>query len=265
MTNLVVVIDSGVGGISVLHEIFKQKLNIDLLYIADNLYLPYGNKSEQFIKNRCAKLITFAANKNACAIVIACNTATAYGAEYVRSLYPHIPILGTEPAIKPAVNLSNNGNIGLLATAATAKSMRLTNLVTRYAPNSRVIIQACPGLAEQIERGELASIKTKLLLQKYVNPLLDNECDVIILGCTHYPFIKPLLKQIIPPHIKVIDSGYAIAKYLYDTLNKRFTNLTTTDNTQTVTFMNTSPLNNLTHVLPIFWLHEFNHASLLNL
>jgi len=219
MSKVVAVFDSGVGGISVLREIAHLMPHLQLLYIADSRYMPYGDKSAAFIQERCAKLATFAIENKASAIVIACNTATACAASYLRQIYPQLPILGVEPALKPAAFATKSGVIGVLATLRTLQSARFKELTKLYAQNVKVITCACYGLAEQIEKGELKSTKTYAMLKQYVEPLLAQNADVLVLGCTHYPFLKPILAQLVPANVQIIDTGAACAKYLQQVLS----------------------------------------------
>jgi len=262
MSKVVAVLDSGVGGISVLHEIANVLSNYKLIYIADSRYMPYGDKSSTFIKERCVKLVSFALKNKAEAIVIACNTATACALSYLRDLYPQIPIVGVEPALKPAVCASKKGIIGVLATERTLQSSRFIGLVKRYAQNTKVLTCACYGLAEQIENGELYNSKTYNLLSNYVNPLLNEGCDVLVLGCTHYPFLKPLLSELIPPNIKIIDTGKACAKHLIAVLNNNLNKSSQNNNNLLFTeFFTSLDAIKLEQILPNLWNLPFNSCS----
>jgi glutamate racemase len=206
------VFDSGVGGLSVLREIRALLPNESLLYVADSGHVPYGEKSPEFIRERCRVLADFLLAQGAKALVVACNTATVAGVAQLRELYPQVPVVGMEPAVKPAAAATRSGVVGVLATTGTLKSAKFAALLDRFAHDVRVITQPCPGLVECIEAGDLTSAATRELLQGFVAPLLEQGCDTLILGCTHYPFIKPLLSSLVPPSIQLIDTGAAVAR-----------------------------------------------------
>ncbi|MDO9150457.1 MAG: glutamate racemase [Methylotenera sp.] len=209
----IAVFDSGVGGISVLQHIHALLPNEQLLYVADSLHAPYGNKSPQEIQSRCINITDFLISKNAKAIVVACNTATAAAIDMMREKYT-LPIIGMEPAVKPAAEASRNGIIGVLATTGTLKSAQFAGLLESYGRNVKVVTQACVGLVECVERGELQAENTLRLVKKYCQPLLDEGADTIVLGCTHYPFLRPLIERVVGEHITLIDTGAAVAKQL---------------------------------------------------
>jgi glutamate racemase len=207
------VFDSGVGGISVLQHIHALLPHEQLLYVADSKYAPYGNKTPQQIQSRCFEITDFLIEKGAKAIVVACNTATAAAIDEMRAKY-RLPIFGMEPAVKPAAEASKNGIIGVLATVGTLKSAQFAGLLESYGRNVEVATQGCVGLVECIERGELSSEHTIKLLKQYCKPLLDEGADTIVLGCTHYPFLKTQIQKIVGDGVTLIDTGAAVAKHL---------------------------------------------------
>jgi len=211
------VFDSGVGGISVLQHIHALLPHEQLLYLADSKYAPYGSKTPGEIQSRCFELADFLIAQGAKAIVVACNTATAAAIDLMRAKYT-LPIIGMEPAVKPAAAASKNGVIGVLATVGTLKSAQFAGLLESYGRNVNVVTQGCIGLVECIERGELDSGTTRGLLEQYCKPLLDEGADTIVLGCTHYPFVKPLIRQIVGDGVVLIDTGAAVAKHLQQRL-----------------------------------------------
>lgn len=215
------VFDSGVGGLSVLGEIRRLLPNESLLYVADCGHIPYGEKTPEFIRQRCAIIANFLHHQGAKALVVACNTATVAGVADLRRDYPHWPIVGMEPAVKPAAAATRSGIVGVLATTGTLQSAKFAALLDRFATDVQVITQPCPGLVELIEAGDLQSPALRQLLQGYVEPLLAAGCDTLILGCTHYPFLKPLLKHMVPAHISLIDTGAAVARQLQRLLAER--------------------------------------------
>jgi len=209
----VAVFDSGVGGISVLQHIHALLPHEQLLYVADSKYAPYGNKTPEEIRARCFEIADFLIAKDAKALVVACNTATAAAIDAMRAKYT-LPIFGMEPAVKPAAEASKNGIIGVLATTGTLKSAQFAGLLESYGRNVKVVTQACVGLVECIERGDLKGENTLKLLEQYCQPLLDEGADTIVLGCTHYPFVRPLIEQVVGKDIVLIDTGAAVAKHL---------------------------------------------------
>ena len=217
--------DSGVGGISVLKHIHALLPHEDLIYLADSKYAPYGNKTAQEITQRCLILCDDLLQKKVKAIVVACNTATAAAIDTLRDTFD-IPIIGMEPAVKPAAEASKNGIIGVLATVGTLKSAQFAGLLEAYGRDVKVITQACVGLVECIERGELDSAETKALIRLYTAPLLAEGADTIVLGCTHYPFVKHVIQEIVGQdsnqrHITLIDTGAAVAKQLKRQLEEK--------------------------------------------
>ena len=207
------VMDSGVGGISVLKHIHALLPHENLMYMADSKYAPYGNKTAEEITARCFELADYLIAKNVKALVVACNTATAAAINAMREKYS-LPIIGMEPAVKPAAEASKNGVIGVLATVGTLKSAQFAALLESYGRNVKVITQGCVGLVECIERGELNTPETKALIRQYTTPLLAEGADTIVLGCTHYPFVKDVIQDIVGNEITLIDTGAAVAKQL---------------------------------------------------
>ena len=207
------VFDSGVGGISVLKHIHTLLPNEDLMYVADSKFAPYGNKTPEFIQERALWIADFLIGKGAKALVVACNTATAAAVDLLRQKY-HLPIIGMEPAVKPAAAASKTGVIGVLATSGTLKSAQFAALLEHYGQQVEVVTQACHGLVECVERGELDSTATQDLLASYVQPLIAAGADTIVLGCTHYPFVRPLIENLVGDDVVLIDTGAAVAKEL---------------------------------------------------
>lgn len=211
------VFDSGVGGISVLREIRACMPGEDLLYAADSGHVPYGSKSESYIQDRSLRISRWLLDQGAKAIVVACNTATAAAATTLRAAFD-VPVIAMEPAVKPAVAATRSGVIGVLATVGTARSERLTTLIQRFGRGVQILTQPCPGLVERVEAGDVASPATRLLLERYVHPLLERGADTLVLGCTHYPFLRPLLADIAGADVALIDTGGAVARRTHDVL-----------------------------------------------
>lgn len=205
------VFDSGVGGLSVAKKIREALPHEDILYIADSGYAPYGNKSQQFIEQRSKALVQFMLEQHAKAIVVACNTATLSAIQQLRATF-QVPIIGVEPGIKPATVQTRSGAIGVMVTTRTSQAETFHELVKRFSENVRIEVQACDGLVEQVEKGDLNSTETRTLVARYVLPLLEKGVDVIALGCTHYPFLMPVIKDIAGAGVEVIETGTAVAK-----------------------------------------------------
>lgn len=207
------VFDSGVGGLSVLHHIRAALPDARLIYVADSGHVPYGDKSPEYIEQRSLVLTRFLVEQGAEAIVIACNTATAAAAATLRARFK-LPIVAMEPAVKSAVVATRSGVVGVLATIGTLESARFAALLEKYAGDVEIVTQGCPGLVEQVERGDLAGPETRALVERYTAPLLARGADTLILGCTHYPFLAPLIREVAGPAIALVDTGAAVAREL---------------------------------------------------
>ncbi|MGA9665570.1 MAG: glutamate racemase [Gallionella sp.] len=207
------VFDSGVGGLSVLREIRRELPGEDLLYVADSAHAPYGDKPAELIEARTIAIADFLTSRHAKAIVVACNTATGVAIKKLRSRFS-LPIIAMEPAIKPAAAHTRSGVIGVLATSRTIASDNFAKLHDRFRTDAKILLQACPGLVEQVESGRLSDEKTRALIALYVSPLLEQQVDTIVLGCTHYPFLAPLIREIAGPTVAIIDPSAAIAREL---------------------------------------------------
>ena len=249
------VMDSGVGGISVLKHVHALLPYEDLIYFADSKYAPYGNKTPAQITARCFEMADFLIAKDAKALVVACNTATAAAIDAMREKY-NLPIIGMEPAVKPAAEASKNGVIGVLATVGTLKSAQFAALLESYGRNVKVVTQACVGLVECIERGELTQNSTRQLLKKYCAPLLAEGADTIVLGCTHYPFVRPLIEEILleqsVENVAIIDTGAAVARQLQKKLAEKNL-LTTANKPANIRFWTNSEVENAAQVFEQLW------------
>lgn len=208
------VFDSGVGGLSVLREIRLALPHEDLLYVADSGHAPYGDQPDEFIEGRASAVVRFLLDAGAKTITIACNTATVVAVEKLRAWSP-VPIVAIEPAIKPAAARTRSGVIGVLATRATLASGNVARLVQLHAAGLDVRLQACTGLVQLVEKGELDSPATLELVRRYVGPLLADGADTLVLGCTHYPFLEPAIRAIAGPDVAVIDPAPAVARELH--------------------------------------------------
>ncbi|HVY06090.1 MAG TPA: glutamate racemase [Burkholderiales bacterium] len=211
--NPIGIFDSGVGGLTILRAVRETLPHENLVYVADDAYVPYGQKPPEQIRSRCLAIADFLQAQGARAIVVACNTATAAAIDAMRERWS-IPFVGVEPAVKPAVAATRSGVVGVLATPATLQSPRYLSLLERFAGATRIVGQACAGLAEHIERGHADDALTERLLRSFVDPLLAQRADVIVLGCTHYPLVAHIIRRIAGPDVAVIENGTAVAKEL---------------------------------------------------
>jgi glutamate racemase len=220
------IFDSGLGGLSVLRHIRAQLPLEDLLYFADSAFAPYGGKPEAAVIERTLAIADFLAAQQCKALVVACNTATAAAVLAVRERYPRLPVVGVEPGLKPAALCSASRVVGVLATESTLASARFRALEARLCASTgvRFVAQACSGLADQVEKGELRSSATAALVQRYVEPLINQGADTLVLGCTHYPFLLPLIEASAQRaggrKVNVIDTGEAVARQLQRVLDE---------------------------------------------
>jgi len=205
------VFDSGVGGLSVLHAIRRELPHEDLLYVADSANAPYGDRSDSFIVDRADAIAAFLIESGAKAVVVACNTASVVAIERLRSWSP-VPVIGIEPAIKPASRKTVSGVVAVLATTRTIASESVARLCAAHGDGVEILLQACPGLVEQVERADLASPETRRLLNQYIAPLLAAGADTIVLGCTHYSFLGDAIQAIAGSDVVLVDPASAVAR-----------------------------------------------------
>ena len=204
--------DSGVGGLSVLRHLCAQLPHERFLYIADQAHVPYGSKSAATIRFLSEQIAQFLFTHNVKLIVIPCNTASAAALTYLRQKYAPFPFVGVEPAVKAGAEQTRNGKVGVLATAGTFESQRYAELMARYAHNVRLWQNPCLGLVEQIEAGAVQSAETEHLLHSILHPMLNEGVDTLVLGCTHYPFVQPLIRTIVGGNVTIIDPAPAVAR-----------------------------------------------------
>src|SRR5436309_7939667 len=224
---------SGIGGLSVLRHISAQLPHEALLYVADSGFAPYGDKPEAVIVERSLAIADFLLRQGVKALVVACNTATAAAIKALRAQYPALVLVGVEPGLKPAAALTRSKIVGVLATDITLKSAKFAQLREQTSADSgvRFLPQACIGLVDQIEKGELHSADTALLVQRYVAPLIAQGADTLVLGCTHYPFVQALIDEVLlrgSDHaVNVVDTGQSVARQLARLLAERGLRTTT--------------------------------------
>ncbi|GAA4937805.1 glutamate racemase [Algibacter agarivorans] len=220
------IFDSGVGGTSIWKEIHALLPNENTIYLADSANAPYGPKGKDAIIDLSIKNTEYLLSKGCKLIVVACNTATTNAIDYLRNTYK-VPFIGIEPAIKPAALQTKTNAIGILATKGTLSSELFSKTSTRFASNIKVVEQIGDGIVEYIESGQLYSEDMKSLLRGYLKPMMDANIDYLVLGCTHYPYVIPLLTDLLPNQVKIIDSGEAVARQTKVVLERN--NLLNTD------------------------------------
>lgn len=213
------IFDSGVGGTSIFKEIHALLPYENTIYLADSLHAPYGPKGEDRIIELAIKNTDYLLNNNCKLIVVACNTATTNAISVLRQKYK-IPFIGIEPAIKPAALQTQSKTIGILATKGTLSSALFYKTVDLYTNGIKIIEQIGEGIVPLIENGNSNCQEMKNLLELYMKPMLEANIDYLVLGCTHYPYLIPQLLKILPKHVKIIDSGLAVAKQTKTVLNQ---------------------------------------------
>jgi glutamate racemase len=206
------VFDSGVGGLSVVREIMAQLPGQSLIYLADQAHAPYGQRSLAEIRDLAAGITRFLLDQGARLIVVACNTASAAALRWLRMQMPEVPFVGMEPAVKPATLRTRTRHVGVIATAATFQGELFASLLDRYAHDVTVHTQVCPALVPLVEAGELHSDQAQAAVRAYLAPLLAAGIDELVLGCTHYPFLRPLIEAAAGPGVEIIDPAPAVAR-----------------------------------------------------
>jgi glutamate racemase len=213
------IFDSGVGGLSVLREIRTLMPAESIYYVADSAHAPWGDKPPAYVRERGLKIAGFLVSHGVKAIVIGSNTGTAGSAEALRANLK-VPVIGIEPGIKPATRATKSGVVGAIVPAAVGGSDRLASLLDRFGADVQVIVQPVPGLVEHIEAADLDGPKLKRMVEGYIRPMLDAGADTIVLGSTHYVFLKPLLHEL-APNVTLIETGAAVARRLANVLSER--------------------------------------------
>lgn len=206
--------DSGVGGLSVLQAVRSHSPHESLIYVADTAHVPYGEKSRHAVVARALTITEYFVSRGAKAIAIPCNTATAAAVATLRERHPELPIVGIEPAVKPAAQLTRSGIIGVLATTGTLNSARFRALTQREAPAARILHQPCPEWVLAVEQGMTEGPAARALVAPQVETLLAQGADVLVLGCTHFPFLRAAIADIAGPGIPILETGAAVARQL---------------------------------------------------
>ncbi len=215
------IFDSGVGGLSVWRAIRKLLPAEELLYVADQAHVPYGPRPLEEVRCFAAGITRFLLAQQVDLIVIACNTASAAALHHLRQRYPDFPFVGMEPAVKPAAEQTQTGVVGVLATPATFQGALYASVVERFAAEVRLLQHTCPGLVQQIEAGNLHGPQTQEILRLALEPMLEAGIDTVVLGCTHYPFVIPLIEEIAGEGVRVIDPAPAVARQVKRVLAAR--------------------------------------------
>lgn len=208
------IFDSGIGGLNVATAIRQELPAERLVYFGDNAHVPYGERTTEEIVGFSTAITQALLDKGCHAIVIACNTASGAALQPLRRLFPRIPFVGMEPAVKPAAEHTRSGVVGVLATKATVEGASMATVVERFAHDVEVIQQACPGLAARIDNGDFDTVETEVLLRNWIEPMLERGIDALVLGCTHYPLVRPLIERITGPGVRIIEPSGAIARRL---------------------------------------------------
>ncbi len=210
-SGIIGVFDSGVGGLSVLRAIVSQLPHQDVVYFADSAHVPYGDRQQKQIREFATAITAFLQSVGAAVVVVACNTASAVALHALRRRFD-LPIVGMEPAVKPAAEQTTSQHIGVIATPATFQGELFARLVERFAQDTVIHTQICPGLVEQVEAGLADDPQSEALLRSYLAPMLAQGVDSLVLGCTHYPFLRPTLERIVGPGVLIVDPAPAVAR-----------------------------------------------------
>jgi glutamate racemase len=206
------IFDSGIGGLTVLWAIHQLMPDEPLLYLADQAHVPYGMRPLEEVRHFSEVITRYLLDQGSRLIVVACNAASAAALKYLRATFPDVPFVGMEPAVKPAAEHTRSGVVGVLATPATFQGELYASVVERFSQGVRLLQHTCPGLVNQIENGALNSPETHRILEEALTPMLQQGIDTVVLGCTHYPFVIPLIQQITGPGVRVIDPAPAVAR-----------------------------------------------------
>ena len=260
--NSIGVFDSGVGGLSVLRELIKALPSEKFIFIGDQYHVPYGERSMQEVRQFSHGIVRFLRDQGSKLIVVACNTASAAALHYLREEYPLLPIVGMEPAVKPAAEYSKTRKVGVLATPSTFQGELYASVVERFAQDVEIFQNTCPGLVNQIEKGALNSGTTRRILESALLPMISEGIDTVVLGCTHYPFVLPLIQEIVGEKIRVIDPAPAIANRVLSILGYK-DEIESNPNLHNLTMYTTGDPHKLAKELPLLLNFNVNVGSLL--
>ncbi|MFA6127430.1 MAG: glutamate racemase [Bacteroidales bacterium] len=241
------VFDSGIGGVSVWKALIREVPLESTIYVADSAYAPYGTKTRNYITGRSREITRFLIGQGCKIVVVACNTATGASISTLRREFD-IPFIGVEPAVKPAALESKTGHIGVLATVQTFKGEHFKRSIRKFAGSVELHEQAGTGLVELVEQGLIDSSETRELLQRLLSPMIGQGIDQLVLGCTHYPFLIPMIEEVLPAGIRIIDPAPAVARQARKVLEE-FGGLNTSNDAPQYRFYTTGPLETFTRVL----------------
>lgn len=244
------IFDSGVGGLSVLRAIRSQLPGHPVIYLADQAHVPYGIHTRDEVRTFSEGITRFLLDRGAELMVVACNTASAAALHYLRETFPLVPFVGMEPAVKPAAASTRSGRIGVLATPVTFQGELYASVVERYGKGVTIFQDTCPGLVAQIEAGDLDGLETRRILESALRPMLEQGVDTVVMGCTHYPFVIPLIRQIVGPSVQVIDPAPAIARQVSRLLETRAGSTPQNELVGRETFFTTGAPHHLEKMLP---------------
>jgi len=214
-------LDSGVGGLSILREVVRQLPAEDVLYVADQVHVPYGPRSKAQIRRFVRGIVRFLLQQQVKVVVVACNAASAATLHHLREVFTTIPFVGMEPAVKPAAEQTRAGTIGVLTTAATFQGELFASVVDQFAREVKVVTQVCPEFVDLVEAGELDTPRARQAVEARLAPLLSSGIDQLVLGCTHFPFLTPLLREITGPDVTIVDPSEAVARQTGRVIDRR--------------------------------------------
>ncbi len=249
--------DSGVGGLSVLRELRAMLPAENYIYYADQAHLPYGEKSSEMIRRYALEITQFLLTQDCKALVVPCNSACAAALHYLRDLFPQLPIIGMEPAIKPAAAATRTGAIGVIMTRATFQGELYASVVDRFAQGIRVEARICPDLVTLVEAGAPQDAAAQEIVEANIGDLRAADIDQLVLGCTHFPFLRPHIERALGPHIAIIDPGPAVARQTVRLLNAQ--NLIATRNTGSTRYITSGNADRFQNLLALL-LGESNAA-----
>ncbi len=252
--NSIGIFDSGIGGLSVLRELQNINPGYPVVYFADQVHVPYGPRPIEQIKDFSFSISKLLINAGAKVVVVACNTASAAALHALREFIPEIKFVGMEPAVKPAAETTQSGVVGVLATPATFQGQLYNSVVSRFAKDVTILKNTCPGLVQEIEKGNFEGPETIKILQEAILPMLEKNIDTLVLGCTHYPFVIPAIKKITGNKIRIIDPAPAVAKQTIKQANQDQTHRNSTlDNN--VTLITSGSINQIKLICNQFNIH----------
>jgi glutamate racemase len=213
------ILDSGVGGLSVMRHVATELPHEDVLFFADSIHCPYGRRTYDEIQDLTSGIAHFLVSQGAKIVVVACNTASAAALQHLRKRFD-VPIVGMEPALKPAAEHSVSKVVGVIATEVTFQGALFASLMERFSNGVDVLTRSCPGLVEQVEAGLVAAPTTREILEACLAPMVEAGVDSLVLGCTHYPFLRPLMEEILGDGVEIFDPGLAVARQTARVLEK---------------------------------------------